>query len=140
VKGGEFVLADGKVVGKHKGFPFYTIGQRKGLEMAFGEPMYVNKIDAEKNQVVIGPKEDLLSTKMWVGKLNWQKYDIIEDGMKVDVQIRHHDPGTPAQLFNEENKIRVEFSRPVSAITPGQSAVFFEGDDVIGGGFIIETS
>ena len=138
VKGGDFVLSDGKIVGKHKGFPFYTIGQRKGLEIALGEPMYVNKIDAQNNQVIIGPKESLLSDSMLVGRLNFQKYETIIDGMEVDVQIRHHDPGTPAKLYNENGFIRVRFERSVSAITPGQSAVFFEGDDVIGGGFILE--
>lgn len=136
VEGGDFVLEDGTVVGKHKGYPFYTIGQRKGLNLAFGEPYYVNDIDAENNRVVIGPRKQLFSTKMLVHKLTWQKYDHIEDGMEVEVQIRHHDPGTPARLYNQDGGIRVEFEEPVSAITPGQSAVFFEGDDVIAGGFI----
>jgi tRNA-specific 2-thiouridylase len=136
VKNGDFVLADGTVVGKHNGFPFYTIGQRKGL-IAMGEPYYVNDIDAENNRVVIGPKDGLMGDTMIVGKINWQKYDHIEDGMDVTVQIRHHDPGTPAKLYNAANgAIRVEFLQKVSAITPGQSAVFFEDGDVIAGGFI----
>jgi len=138
VKGGDFVLKDGTVVGKHGGFPFYTIGQRKGL-IAMGKPYYVSDIDAENNRIVIGPKDELMSQKMLVGRLNWQKYTQISDGMSVDVQIRHHDPGTPALLFNDKNNtIRVEFQEDVSAITPGQSAVFFEGDDVIAGGFILK--
>ena len=136
VAGGDFVLEDGTVVGKHKGYPFYTIGQRRGLDLAFGEPYYVNDIDAENNRVVIGPRKALYSTRMKVDKLTWQKYDRIEDGMQVHVQIRHHDPGTPARLFNDGDGIIVEFDEPVSAVTPGQSAVFFEGDDVIAGGFI----
>ena len=136
VDGGDFVLNDGTVVGKHKGFPFYTIGQRRGLDLAFGEPYYVNDIDAENNRVVIGPRKSLLSTKMKVDKITWQKYDHIEDGMEVVVQIRHHDPGMAAKLFNDGEGIIVEFENGVSAITPGQSAVFFEGDDVIAGGFI----
>ncbi|RLD65933.1 MAG: tRNA 2-thiouridine(34) synthase MnmA [Bacteroidetes bacterium] len=138
VQGGDFVLEDGTVVGKHKGFPFYTIGQRRGLEIAFGEPYYVSAIDAENNRIVIGPRQGLNSTKMIVGKINWQKYDHIEDGMEVSVQIRHHDPGAAAKLYNDGNEIRVEFMEEVSAVTPGQSAVFFEGDDVIAGGFIIK--
>ncbi len=138
VKDGEFVTTDGKVVGKHSGYPFYTIGQRKGL-VAMGKPYYVIDIDAENNRVVIGPVDELMGDKMLVGKLNWQKYDHIIDGMQVDVQIRHHDPGAPAILYNDENNtIRVEFQQKVSAITPGQSAVFFEGDDVIAGGFIVK--
>lgn len=139
VEGGEFVDSKGNVLGKHRGYPFYTIGQRKGLEIALGEPMYVNKIDAKTNRVVLGPKEELSKQKMLVKKINWQKFTSIEDGMLVDVQIRHHDQGTPAKLFNDDGGLRVEFERGVSAITPGQSAVFFDGDDVIGGGFIHST-
>ncbi len=139
VNGGEFVMADGKVVGHHKGFPFYTIGQRKGLEIAFGEPMYVNDIDAERNRVVLGSREELLGDKMLVSKLNWQKFNHIEDGFRVGVQIRHHDKGAFAKLYNhEEGVLRVEFETPVSAITPGQSAVFFDGDDRVAGGFIVK--
>ncbi len=138
VAGGEFVLRDGTVVGHHKGFPFYTIGQRKGL-VAMGEPYYVTNIDAENNRIVIGPRDELMADKMIVGRINWQKYDHIDDGMEVEVQIRHHDPGAPALLFNDDNNtIRVEFLVPVSAITAGQSAVFFEDDDVIAGGFILK--
>lgn len=139
LNGGDFVFADGKIVGKHKGFPFYTIGQRKGLEVAFGEPMYVNHIDAENNRVVLGPRGDLLGDKMLVSKLNWQKYNNIEDGFRVNIQIRHHDKGEFARIFNHEvGVLRVEFENPVSAITPGQSAVIFEGDDVVAGGFILK--
>jgi tRNA-specific 2-thiouridylase len=138
VNGGDFVLSNGKVVGKHQGFPFYTIGQRKGL-IAAGEPIYVNEIDAENNRVVIGPRHELLHDKMLVGKLNWQKYDHITDGMRVEVKIRHHDPGNFAHLYNESpDTIRVEFEKKVSAISPGQSAVFFENNDLIAGGFIIK--
>lgn len=139
VDGGEYITSDGKVVGKHKGFPFYTIGQRKGLDIAMGEPFYVNSIDAVTNQVVIGPKEELYSDIMLVGKINYQKFNEIEDGMEVDVQIRHHDKGSKARIFNhKDGVIRVEFQDPVSAITPGQSAVFFQGNDLIAGGFIIK--
>lgn len=136
VKDGDFVLSNGEVVGKHKGYPFYTIGQRRGLEIAMGVPMYVIGIDAKRNRVIIGTKDELKKSKMLVSKLTWQKYDKIDDGMDVEVQIRHHDKGTKAKLFNENDGIRVEFDSYVKAITPGQSAVFFEGDDVIGGGFI----
>lgn len=139
VDGGDYVTSDGRVLGKHKGFPFYTIGQRKGLEIAMGEPYYVNDIDPETNRVVIGPREELLSQAMLVGKLNFQKQTQITDGMEVSVQIRHHDPGTDALIFNHSaDVLRVEFTKPVSAITPGQSAVIFQGDNLIAGGFIIK--
>jgi tRNA-specific 2-thiouridylase len=138
VDGGDYVTSDGKVVGKHKGYPFYTIGQRKGLEIAMGEPYYVNEIDPKNNRVVIGTRDELLSDSMYVGKMNYQKYERIEDGMEVSVQIRHHDPGTEASIYQEENGvIRVAFKDKVSAVTPGQSAAIFQGDDLIAGGFII---
>jgi tRNA-specific 2-thiouridylase len=107
------------------------------LEIALGVPMYVIAINAEKNQVIIGTKDELKKSKMQVKKLSWQKYSQIEDGMEVEVQIRHHDKGTQAKLYNDgEDSLIIEFDTYVSAITPGQSAVYFEGDDVIGGGFI----
>ena len=138
VSGGDYVTSDGKVVGQHHGFPFYTIGQRKGLEIAMGEPYYVNDIDPKQNRVVIGPREELLSDSMLVGKLNFQKAEDFEDGMEVSVQIRHHDPGTDAKIYHHDKGIiRVEFLKKVSAVTPGQSAVIFHGDDLIAGGFII---
>jgi len=139
VDGGDYVTSDGKIVGKHKGFPFYTIGQRKGLDIAMGEPYYVNSIDYESNKVGIGPKSELMSNKMIVGKLNWQKHNSIKEGMLVSVQIRHHDKGAMARLYmHDKNVIRAEFESDVFAITPGQSAVFFEGDDLLVGGFIIK--
>jgi tRNA-uridine 2-sulfurtransferase len=139
VDGGDYVTSDGKILGKHKGFPFYTIGQRKGLDIAMGEPFYVNDIDPENNRIVIGPHDELLSDTMLVGKLNLQKYAAIVDGMDVNVQIRHHDKGTDAKVYiQSEGVIRVEFKEKVSAVTPGQSAVFFQGDDIIAGGFIIK--
>lgn len=138
VDGGDYITSDGKIVGKHKGYPFYTIGQRKGLDIAMGEPYYVNDIDPKNNRVIIGTRDELLSDKMLVGKLNYQKYSGLDDGMEVDVQIRHHDKGTPAKVYNHsEGVLRIEFDRKVSAITPGQSAVIFQGDDVLAGGFII---
>jgi len=137
VKDGDFVLTNGEVVGKHKGYPYYTIGQRRGLEIAMGVPMYVIGIEAKKNQVIIGTKDELKRSKMQVKKLNWQKYNSIKDGMEVEVQIRHHDKGTRAKLYNDgEDSLIVDFETFVNAITPGQSAVFFEDDDVVGGGFI----
>lgn len=136
VDGGEFVLKDGTVVGTHHGYPFYTIGQRKGL-VAMGEPYYVTRIDAKTNRVTIGKEEDLMDHKMIVGKLNLQKYSKLEDEMNALTKIRYKDPGSASLIRQTENdQMEVIFNEPVRSITPGQSAVFYEGEDVIGGGWI----
>jgi tRNA-specific 2-thiouridylase len=133
---GDFLLSDGTIVGKHKGYPFYTIGQRKGLEIALGEPMYVNKINPANNTVVIGPRDELFSKEMKVSSINLQKYNNIDDQQDFLVKIRYNNPGTMARINSEDKDLKVFFNQEVSAVTPGQSAVFYEGDDVIGGGII----
>lgn len=137
LNGGDFVDSTGKVIGKHKGYPFYTIGQRKGLGQAFGEPMFVIKIDPKTNTVTLGKEEELLGHSMYVRNPNFQKYTGVEDGREAVTKIRYNNKGAMSRLYNEEDgRIRVEFDHNVSAIAPGQSAVFYDGDDVIGGGFI----
>jgi len=136
VSGGWFVDKDGKKLGHHKGYPFYTIGQRKGLEIAFGKPVYVTAIDPATNTVVLGGENDLEQNDMLVSKLNWVKYDSITDGMEALTKIRYKDKGALSNLYNDENGIRVRFYENVKSIAPGQSAVFYEGDEVIGGGII----
>ena len=137
VDGGDFVDSEGKVLGKHKGFPFYTIGQRKGLEIALGDPMYVTEIDAVNNRVVLGRVDELNRSFMWVDKLNMSKYEQIKDGFEALVKIRHHDPGAMARLYNEgDDLIRVEFNTKVNGVAPGQSAVFLEDGTIVGGGII----
>jgi tRNA-uridine 2-sulfurtransferase len=135
--GGDFVDASGTVIGKHKGFPFYTIGQRKGLGKAFGEPMFVTKIDPKTNTVTLGREDELLGHSMYVRNPNFQKLTEVEDGREAVTKIRYNNKGAMSRLYNEpDGRIRVEFDHNVSAIAPGQSAVFYDGDDVIGGGFI----
>ncbi|MDX5320581.1 MAG: tRNA 2-thiouridine(34) synthase MnmA, partial [Bacteroidota bacterium] len=136
VNGGNFVTADGTVLGQHKGYPFYTIGQRKGLEIALGEPMYVTEIRPDSNTVVLGKKEELERNGMWVRTLNLQKYDAIPEGIETLTKIRYKDAGAMAQLHQEGDRVEVKFNTRVNAIAPGQSAVFYEGEDVIGGGWI----
>lgn len=136
VNGGDFVLANGKVVGKHKGYPFYTIGQRKGLDIALGYPVFVTKIIPETNTVVLGEAHELDQNWMKVGGLNMVKYATIPDNMEAIAKIRYKDAGTVAHLFNEGNSLNVNFHEHVRGIAPGQSAVFYEGDDVIAGGII----
>jgi len=136
VAGGNFLDKHGKVLGQHKGYPFYTVGQRKGLDITFGKPVYVTKIDPQNNTVVLGDEEDLDRPEMLVAKMNWQKYDGIGDGMEALAKIRYKDKGTLAALFNHEKGIQVKFYGDARGVAPGQSAVFYEGDDVIGGGII----
>ena len=136
VNGGNFVLADGKIVGKHKGYPFYTIGQRKGLEIAFGKPMFVTHIVPETNTVVLGELHELQENEMMVKGLNMVKYARISEQMEAVTKIRYKDPGMESILTPTADGVKVVFNHFVNSIAPGQSAVFYEGDDVIGGGVI----
>ena len=136
VRGGTFVNKAGDILGKHQGYPFYTIGQRKGLGIAFGKPMYVTEIQADTNTVVLGEVDDLLRNGMTVYQTNSMKYETIPDGLETITQVRYNDPGTMSKLTNKDGKIQVEFFANVRGVAPGQAAVFYEGDDVIGGGII----
>ncbi|MCS7029321.1 MAG: tRNA 2-thiouridine(34) synthase MnmA [Bacteroidia bacterium] len=140
VEGGNFVLTDGTVVGKHKGYPFYTIGQRRGLEIALGYPVYVVDIIPQTNTVVLGKDEALLSTEMWVKEINLMKYESISQGMSAHTKIRYRDEGTDSCLYMEHGQVKVVFNEPVRAVTPGQSAVFYENEDLIGGGWITKNA
>lgn len=138
VKGGEFVLHDGTVVGHHEGYPFYTIGQRKGLGIALGYPVFVTDIQKDTNRVVLGTFKELERDGMWVNKLNMMKYpDLIGRTLEGTTKVRYKDHGTPSTIRqHEDGRMEVLFHAPVNAITPGQAAVFYEGDDVVGGGWI----
>ncbi|HSC39234.1 MAG TPA: tRNA methyl transferase PRC-barrel domain-containing protein, partial [Chitinophagaceae bacterium] len=136
VAGGNFVDKEGRILGKHKGYPFYTIGQRKGLDITFGKPVYVTGIFPETNTVVLGEENDLNRPEMTVGKLNWLKYDGVTDGMEAVTKIRYKDSGTLSNLYVRDNGIVVKFFEDAKGVAPGQSAVFYEGDDVVGGGII----
>ena len=138
VKGGHFVSIDGDVVGRHDGYPFYTIGQRK-LGVALGKrPTYVVDIKPETNTVVVGTKEDLKKQEMSVRNINYVKYTKIEDGMQCLVKVRYKHKGEMATITNEGKNLRVLFHKKVEGIAPGQSAAFYEGNDLIAGGFIMK--
>ena len=140
VAGGNFILeGSGKVVGKHEGYPFYTIGQRKGLGIALGYPVFVTEIRKDTNEVVLGVDKDLFRDGMIVSRLNLQKYDRIAGPLETVTKVRYKDPGTPATIHQAGDKIQVLFHDGVSAIAPGQAAVFYEGDDVVGGGWIMKS-
>jgi len=136
VNGGWFVDKTGKKLGQHKGYPFYTIGQRKGLDIALGKPAYVTAIDPANNTVVLGDESDLDQNDMMVGKINWMKYEGITDGMEAITKIRYKDSGSLSNLYEADGGVKVRFYENVKSIAPGQSAVFYEGDEVIGGGII----
>ena len=137
VKDGNFMLADGTIIGKHKGYPFYTVGQRKGLEIALGEPMFVTGIIPETNTVVLGKREDMEKQTMMVRNVNLIKYGHLPDETLALTKIRYKDAGAMSTLSTKENgNIEVVFHRKVAGIAPGQSAVFYEDNDLLGGGFI----
>lgn len=137
VAGGWFIDKNGKRLGQHKGYPFYTIGQRKGLDIALGRPVYVTDIDPDNNTVVLGDEADLEKNDMRVGRINMIKYDTITPGMEAITKIRYKDSGALSNLYpQEDGSVHVRFYENAKGIAPGQSAVFYEGDDVIGGGII----
>jgi len=136
VEGGNFTNSEGKVIGKHRGYPFYTIGQRKGLEIAFGEPMFVLAIYPETNTVVLGREIELQQKGMWVRNINMGKFESVLEPMEALTKIRYKDSGSMANIVKEGDKMKVIFNNHVKAIAPGQSAVFYDGNDVIGGGWI----
>lgn len=136
VAGGTFIDTDGNKLGTHEGYPFYTIGQRRGLGLAFGEPMYVTEIKPETNTVVLGSVESLVRSRMKVYKVNPMKYATIPDDREFTTKVRYRDNGTLSELHPDGDQVDVHFLAGVKGVAPGQSAVFYEGDDVIGGGII----
>ncbi|MCL6524697.1 MAG: tRNA 2-thiouridine(34) synthase MnmA [Thermoflavifilum sp.] len=139
VQGGKFVWQDGTVVGTHQGYPFYTVGQRKGLGVALGKPVFVTEIIPETNTVVLGEEKDLYRPAMEVYKLNWMKYPALDQDRQVTIKVRYRDPGSSGRILAGTDPLRVAFDYPVKGIAPGQSAVFYEGDDVVGGGIILRS-
>lgn len=142
VSGGKFVDQDGKVVGEHEGYPFYTIGQRRGLDLAMGKPVYVTHIDPETNVITIGEKKDLVSSTLKAGEINLIKYDRIpEEEMEITGAIRYNDDGAIGYLTQtSDEEMTVHFPAGREAITPGQAIVCYEGDDVVAGGWIKKVS
>ncbi|MEW6061941.1 MAG: tRNA 2-thiouridine(34) synthase MnmA [Bacteroidota bacterium] len=143
VAGGPIVM-NGEVIGEHQGFPFYTIGKRKGLGIAHQEPLYVTSIDYKENKVVVGHEKDLYHSGLFASKLNLIKFDHLFGGKELTVKIRYKDVDEPALVTqldgsgDGEGRIKVEFKNPKRAITPGQSVVFYDGDDLVGGAIIDE--
>lgn len=137
VSQGPLVNIEGTKVGEHTGYPFFTIGQRRGIGKGFGKPMYVIETDAEKNQVVIGEEKHLFSTEMIVKSINFVSLESAEKPVDADIKIRYKSPPAAGviQLIGEDS-IKVTFREPQKAVTPGQSAVFYDGNRLLGGGII----
>jgi tRNA-specific 2-thiouridylase len=138
VKDGNFVSVSGEVVGKHDGYPFYTIGQRKiGVSLG-NEPTYVVGINEIDNIVVVGTKEDLKKQEMYVRNINYVKYSKLIDGVQLLVKVRYKHNGEMATITNEGDNLKVLFHNKVEGIAPGQSAAFYDGNDLLAGGFIMK--
>jgi len=136
LSGGEIVYKD-RSVGTHKGYPYYTIGQRRGLHISLGKPVYVSKIDAKNNVIYVDDEEELYNTEFTTRDINLMMNAGIESSINVKVKIRYNDIGHDATIEQkDEETITVKFHSPQKAITPGQSAVFYIGEDVMGGGII----
>lgn len=130
------IVMDGKVVGKHSGYPFYTIGQRRGIG-AFGKPVYVTKIEKDSNTIQIGGNADLMHKSLLASQANLVSRSALVDGMPVQVKVRYKDDPAPANVFLEDDgAFRVVFEKPKRAITPGQSVVLYDGNDLLAGGII----
>jgi len=138
IKPGPFLDLEGRVIGHHKGIPFYTIGQRRGLGLPLGERVYVVDIDPRRNAVVIGPEEALLAGELTAAENNFISIDRLEEPMEIEAKIRYNAPGASALITPRDGRtIRVRFRQPQRAITPGQAVVYYQNEIVVGGGTII---
>lgn len=134
---GEIVDTSGKRVGSHKGYPFYTIGQRKKLGLAMGKPVYVVAIDAQTNRVVVGDKQDLQARRLIARDANWIAVESLSQPMRVMAKIRYNDAGRTADIVpQQDGTVLVVFEHAAEAVTPGQSIVFYSDDLVLGGAII----
>ncbi|HOB36521.1 MAG TPA: tRNA 2-thiouridine(34) synthase MnmA [Candidatus Avimonas sp.] len=135
---GDFVDSKGNVLGRHKGHHRYTIGQRKGLGIGLGEPRYVIGKDPTKNTVVLGAKDELMSSGFTAKDVNWIMFDRLREPMQATVKTRYRQPEVPAVLYPQKDGVLVKFNQSEPSAAPGQSAVFYHGDTVVGGGIISE--
>src|SRR5262245_51278930 len=136
--GGEIVTTTGNVLGSHSGTHRYTIGQRRGLGIAHEKPLYVVQIERAKNQVIVGEADDLESTEFIAKGVNWVAFDTPSEPVRADVKVRYrHDP-SPATIYAlPDERTHIVFDEPQRAITPGQATIFYHGDEVVGGGWIV---
>jgi tRNA-specific 2-thiouridylase len=134
---GDIVDVHGHVLGQHDGIEFYTIGQRKGLGITTAKPVYVVELDAENNRVMVGDESALDRDEFTADRCNWHPFEKLTEPIEVSAKIRYNHPGTSATISPlENNRVKVKLHSPARAITPGQAAVFYQDDLVVGGGWI----
>jgi tRNA-specific 2-thiouridylase len=138
LKPGDITDTDGNVLGKHSGLAQYTVGQRQGLGLNSSEPLYVLRLDATGNRLVVGGEDRLLSSKLSADGLTWVAGKAPEESVNVTAKIRYKSPAAAAGLYLKNGAAGVKFRQPQRAITPGQSVVFYQGDTVLGGGIITD--
>ncbi|MEK6406024.1 MAG: tRNA 2-thiouridine(34) synthase MnmA [Acidobacteriota bacterium] len=138
VPAGEIKTADGKVIGEHAGLHRFTIGQRRGIGIASNEPLYVVKIDVPRNQLVVGRRSELYGKSLSAKGVNWIAIAPPDRPLRANVRIRYRSNDAAATIMpTETGRVRVEFDEPQAAITPGQATIFYDGDAVVGGGWIV---
>jgi tRNA-uridine 2-sulfurtransferase len=135
---GELVSVGGESRGKHEGVHNFTVGQRKGLGLASPTPLYVISIDHDHKRVTVGSEQELMRDSLRAQRLNWISIARLQGEMRAQVKIRHrHEPAWATLRMSGEDEVEVRFDEPVRAVTPGQAAVFYDGDEVVGGGWIV---
>jgi tRNA-specific 2-thiouridylase len=133
------VNARGEVLNKHQGIHRYTVGQRRGLGISTERPLYVISIDAEKNRVVVGSQEELLREEFTAAGVNWIAFATPDAPVRAEVRVRYRHTAAPATITpQEDGRAHIVFDEAQRAITPGQATVFYRGDEVIGGGWIVK--
>jgi tRNA-specific 2-thiouridylase len=133
---GEVVDTQGKILGQHRGIAFYTIGQRHGMGLASDKPLYVTRIEPESNRIVLGHEKELYSQRLTARKLNWISGKVPREPITATAKIRYKSKETKAVLSFRNDSVDVHFAQPQKAVTPGQAVVFYNVDEVLGGGVI----
>jgi len=136
IQPGNIIDVNGNVLGEHNGFPFYTIGQRKGLGISAPQPLYVLEIRSQTNEIVVGPKEKLYQKALIARECNWIRFEKLKESLRAEAKVRYNTTEKSCTIFPEPNGIKVMFDKPQMSITPGQSVVFYDGEYVLGGGII----
>ncbi len=136
---GNFVTEDGRVLGRHKGITHYTVGQRRGLELAMGRRVFVTRIRPQTNEVVVGDNEDTFTRQVLCNQVNYMAVENLTEPKRIMAKIRYNHGGAPCVIEKQpDGKVLCSFEQPVRASTPGQAVVFYEGEYVLGGGTILE--
>jgi tRNA-specific 2-thiouridylase len=138
---GQIVSTGGAVIGEHTGIHRYTVGQRRGIGISSAQPLYVIGIDSEQNRVVVGNQEELLGDEFTAAGVNWIMFDSPGAPVRAEVRVRYRHTAAPATITPmPDNRVQVKFDEPQRAITPGQATVFYRGDEVVGGGWIVKST